>query len=252
MQAYRSAFARVYNLRWGGFAQAVAPRLREFYERAAGNGERTLLDLACGAGHLALHFLEQGYRVTGIDLSESMLEYARRNTAIYIESGQARFIQADAAHFTLDRPVGLAVSTYDALNHLENLAALGSCFRSVRAALLEGGLFIFDLNTRLGLKQNWNGVHVEDTEELALINRGLFDELGGVAVTRITGFVLNENGLYERFEETVYNTVFAMRDVEQALLEAGFSRAYPASGQDLSLPLEDPESIGRVFYVAYA
>src|SRR5690606_14481303 len=156
---------------------------------------------ACGARHLALHFLEQGYRVTGIDLSVSMLEHARPKAAIYVESGQARVIQADAAHFTLERPVGLAVSTYDATNHLENLAALGSCFRSVHAALLEGGIFIFDLNTRLGLKQNWNGVHVEDTEELTLINRGIFDELGGVATTRITGYILNENGFYERFEE---------------------------------------------------
>lgn len=252
MQAYRPAFARIYNQRWGGFAQAIAPRIREFYESTPlGEKEHTLLDIACGAGHLALFFLEHGYLVTGIDLSESMLEYARQNTQIYVESGQARFLQGNASQFSVERPVGLAVSTYDALNHLENFAALQSCFRSVYAALKEGGVFIFDLNTRLGLKQNWNGVHVEDTEELAIINRGIFDPMGNIATTRITGFVLVENGLYERFEETVYNTVFDMQAVGQALLQAGFSKAYPASGQNLNLPLEDPESIGRVFYVAF-
>jgi hypothetical protein len=49
-----------------------------------------------------------------MDLSESMLDYARRNAAGYLESGYARFIQADARDFMLDQPVGLAVSTFDA------------------------------------------------------------------------------------------------------------------------------------------
>jgi hypothetical protein len=41
-----------------------------------------------------------------------------------------------------------------------------------------------------------------------------------------------------------------MQAVLEALQEAGFERAYPASGQDLAAPLEDPESKGRVFFVA--
>jgi hypothetical protein len=67
---------------------------------------------------------------------------------------------------------------------------------------------------------------------------------------RITGFIRTPEGSYERFEETVYNTVFDMEAVQSALLEAGFSHAYPAQIQDLSTPVDDPESEGRVFFVA--
>ena len=169
MQAYGRAFAQVYNQRWIHFARGVAPRIREFYERTpCGSENASLLDLCCGTGQLAVHFLEHGYRVTGVDLSEHMLHYARQNAAQYLESGQARFVQADAAQFSLDERFGLAVSTFDALNHLPGTDALRSCFRSVYPLLVPGGTFVFDLNTRAGLLEQWTGINVQDTKEAAL------------------------------------------------------------------------------------
>lgn len=67
MQAYGAGFARVYNLRWSGFARQVAPLILEYFEVspfAAAN--KRVLDLCCGTGQLALYFLEKGYRVVGI------------------------------------------------------------------------------------------------------------------------------------------------------------------------------------------
>ena len=78
MQAYGPGFARVYNSQWGGFARQLAPRLLEWHERTyAGSAGKNVLDLCCGTGQLALYFLEKGYKVTGIDLSEPMLRFAR-------------------------------------------------------------------------------------------------------------------------------------------------------------------------------
>ncbi|MGH2605416.1 MAG: class I SAM-dependent methyltransferase, partial [Anaerolineales bacterium] len=74
MQAYGTAFARVYNLRWSGFARQVAPAIESYYAATAGGKERrSVLDLGCGTGQLAVYFLERGYRVVGIDLSPAML-----------------------------------------------------------------------------------------------------------------------------------------------------------------------------------
>lgn len=250
MQAYGPVFSRIYNLRWGGFARQIAPRLLDYYEvTPLAVQNRTILDLCCGAGHLALYFLEHGYQVIGIDLSENMLQYARQNASDYIAAGKARFIQADAADFTLDQQVGLVVSTYDALNHLENFAALQSCFRSVFAVLADRGSFIFDLNTRTGLKR-WNSVSIEDSEDITLIQRGIYDGVSDRAQTRITGYIRTPNGVYERFEETVYNTVFEIQSVNQALLEAGWRAVHNARATEINIPINDPESEGRVFFVA--
>jgi len=44
------------------------------------------------------------------------------------------------------------------------------------------------------------------------------------------------NGLYERFEETVFNTVFEMERVKKALLDVGWKNVYFARIQDLKTP----------------
>lgn len=250
MQAYGAAFARVYNARWSGFARRIAPQLEAFYAASSvGHENKDVLDLCCGTGQLALHFLERGYSVTGIDLSEPMLHYARQNAAAYVVSGQATFIQADAASFHLDRRFGLVLSTFDALNHLDGIEALGRCFPCVRDVLVEGGLFMFDLNTRRGLDR-WNGIAIEDSADLMLITRGLLDAAGGRAYCRISGFVRLEDGFYERFEGTAYNTVFDMEAVRQMLLDTGFPRANCARLEDLATPLDQPEQEQRIFFVA--
>ena len=250
MQAYRSAFARVYNLRWGGFAQWIAPRLEDFYRSTpAGQAKHDVLDLCCGTGQLSLHFLEHGYRVTGIDLSEPMLHYARENAGDYVQSGQARYVQGDASEFTMEQHFGLVVSTFDALNHLESKDKLQQCFQCVFAVLEPGGVLVFDLNTRDGL-QRWNSIRVDDSKEVMVVSRGIYDGQGERAYTQLSGFVLTENGLYERFEETVYNTVFDMDWVRDALLRTGWQDVYFALGNDLTVPIEDPEKEPRVFFVA--
>ena len=275
MQAYNSAFARIYNERWVEHARYAAPILRAFYESTEmGSKDRRLLDICCGTGQLAVHFLEQGYTVTGLDLSEPMLRHARENAAHYVASGQARFVQGDAADFTLDDRYGLVISTFDALNHLPDEEALRACFECVYRVLDPGGVFIFDLNTRAGLRAKWNGVRVQDTEALFLMDTGAYDEHGNKAWIKITGFVrvaseprvapeprvaddasvredgLGNGGLYRRFTQMAYNTIFDMAWVRDALLETGYSHVHLSRLEELGTPMEDPEAKSRAYFVA--
>jgi len=249
MQAYNQTFARVYNAKWSGFAKHIAPFIHDFYaSTVVGQENKSVLDLCCGAGHLACHFLEKGYRVTGLDLSEYMLQYARENTHQFIQSGQARFIQANASDFRMDERFGLVVSTFDALNHLDNEQALKRCFECVYK--VSEGLFIFDLNTRNGLKR-WNSIQVdENSDDALIITRGIYDGSSDKAWTRITGFIQARDGLYERFEETAFNSAFEMAGVKSALLDVGWKNVYFAQIQDLKTPITEPEKEGRVFIVA--
>lgn len=249
MQVYGPGFAKIYNKRWAGFACQIAPLIQACYETMFPDSQsRSVLDLCCGTGQMARHFLDQGYRVVGIDLSEPMLGYARENNREYIEAGQADFIHADVCDVRMEERFGLIVSTFDALNHLENMTALKRCFICARNA--GDGMFVFDLNTRHGLRR-WNGIHMDDSnEDSLLITRGFYDGEGDRAWTKITGFVREKNGLFERFDETTYNTVFDLDTVEIALKESGWRNVYFARFQDLKTPLVDPESEGRVFVVA--
>jgi SAM-dependent methyltransferase len=251
MQAYNRGFARIYNLRWGGFSQHAAPRIQAFYERTAlSQSDKRVLDVCCGAGHLALHFLDQGYRVVGLDLSEEMLSHARQKAAPYLNSGAARFVKGDAAAFALPDRFGLAVSTFDALNHLPDRERLRACFQCVHRVLEPGGTFVFDLNTRAGLQSHWNGLTVQDSEEATIINRGFYDSQSDKAWVKISGYLPVEGGLYERFEQVAYNTAFDLAWVQATLLADGFQGAYPAHIEDMTTPLAEPEAEKRVFFVA--
>ena len=250
MQGYSADFARVYNQKWADFAQRVGPLIRAFYESTPLAKERkSLLDVCCGSGQLAAHFCEHGYRVTGLDLSEPMLQHARQNNAQYVESGQARFVQGDAASFALDETFGLAVSTFDALNHLPGKEALRGCFESVLPLVLPGGFFIFDLNTRTGLRL-WNGINVRDMPDSLIIDRGIYNEGDDRAWVKITGFLKREDGLYERFDLTAYNSAFEMTWVRDTLFKVGWQSAYFCRVGDLGMPIVEPEAESRVFVVA--
>lgn len=250
MQAYNPSFARVYNLRWTQFAQNVAPRLRAYYESTpVGQENHTLLDLCCGTGHLAVHFLDNGYQVTGLDLSPAMLDYARANASAYIVAGLAHFITADAANFELDDQYGLVVSTFDALNHLPDFTALKSCFLSVYPRVAPGGSFIFDLNTSAGLR-SWTGISIEDGADLMLVTRALYDVDSQQAFMRVSGFIAVGDGLYERFEETAREVGFELAGVQEALFETGFHTVRFSRLQDLYAPVEDPERESRIYIIA--
>ena len=248
---YGRVFADLYNRRWAWFAQQAAPRIEAFYaSRSVASRNRSMLDVCCGTGQLAVHFLERGFTVVGIDSSPYMLVHARANAAQWVEAGTARFVQGDAAGFDVGRGFGLAVSTYDALNHLSGPDALAACFRCVYAALADDGWFLFDLNTELAFRTRWNGISVQDDEEAMIVSRSVYDAANRVAFTKLSGFLRAQDGRYDRFEELVPEAAYDLKQVERALRAVGFVSVAFADGADPQALIEEPEAKTRVFVVA--
>src|SRR5437660_12696185 len=52
-----------------------------FVEELARTKGGPLLDLACGTGRIALRLAEQGYQVTGVDISAPMIEWGRHKAS---------------------------------------------------------------------------------------------------------------------------------------------------------------------------
>jgi SAM-dependent methyltransferase len=203
-----------YYARHSTFASTAAPRIRARYEATYGDdAERSVLDVCCGVGTLAEHFLSHGYTVTGIDLSEPMLALARQNLDGYLQAGQVRLIQADAASFSVDGRFGLATCTFDALNMLQSREDLSSCFACMRRALAPTGMFVFDLMTRNGFWLDYNYFGVRDTEDELYIFKSVYDG-AEKATARLTGFI-RDGDRWERFDEFRTPTLFPAPPSEQ-------------------------------------
>jgi ubiquinone/menaquinone biosynthesis C-methylase UbiE len=201
------------------FSIKMIPYLSELLDRHHVPG-RSMLDLACGTGTVALSFAHQGWEVYAVDASSGMLKQARQKAE---QAGQqVTFSQQDMRHFVLPHPVALVTCLYDSLNYMLTMADLQRVFRQVSAALMPGGLLLGDMNTQITLEEVWgsNTFFVEN-QEMAVILCSQYEPQTRFSTVDIVGFVREENDLYRRFDEHHTEIAYENREVHDALTTAG-------------------------------
>jgi SAM-dependent methyltransferase len=124
-----------YDIQYGGY-EPEGP----FYSSLAHETGGPVLELACGTGRVAIPLAERGFDVTGVDLSEPMLRYARRKSAHL----PIRWILADCRAFALKQQFGLIFLTGNAFQMFLTRADQESLLARVREHLSANGFFAFE------------------------------------------------------------------------------------------------------------
>jgi SAM-dependent methyltransferase len=106
-----------------------------------------LLELGCGTGRVAIPLALAGHRVTGIDISEAMLDAgrARRRRLPPEVAARLRFARKDMRDFAFPRRFSAVLAPFSALAMLTEPAERAACLARCRAALEPGGLLLIDL-----------------------------------------------------------------------------------------------------------
>lgn len=123
-------------------AQMTAPEDLPLYRALAQEHAGPVLELGCGTGRVALELASDGADVTGVELSEPMLAFARqkaeeRQLAITLALGDLR-------SFELERTFPLVLLTYNTLNHLLDLDAIERAFGSARRHMGDESRLVID------------------------------------------------------------------------------------------------------------
>lgn len=114
---------------------------------AHGAAPRSILELGCGTGSLAIELHERGpFRYLGTDRSAAMVRVARAKAELH-GLGDLRFDLADFTDFAVSEPFDAALLLYDGLNYLLDEAGIEALLARVHAALRPGGLFVVDQST---------------------------------------------------------------------------------------------------------
>jgi SAM-dependent methyltransferase len=102
-----------------------------------------VLEIGCGTGRVTIPLAAAGVVITGLDVSASMLEEAKRKAE---RPGLCiNWIEADGRNFDLGRRFALIIMPFNTLQFFRDTAALGQLFRCVKNHLGDEGRFVFDV-----------------------------------------------------------------------------------------------------------
>ncbi len=133
-------YARFYDL---DFGEADADLF--MYQQFASRCGSPILELGCGTGRVLLPLARQGYEITGVDLSQSMLEVARRKVAAENLSELVTLSQQDMRELELAGRFNMAFAAINSFMHLLNTDDQLAALARIRHHLNPGGLLLLDL-----------------------------------------------------------------------------------------------------------
>jgi hypothetical protein len=115
----------------------------DFYVALAEQARGPVVELAVGTGRVAIPIAQRtGRRVIGIDISNEMLEVARRSAA---STGvELELHHGDMRELALDEPTDLVICPFRAMLHLRNHEERVGVMRRVRDALVPAGRFAWN------------------------------------------------------------------------------------------------------------
>ncbi len=115
----------------------------DFYQRQVARYGEPVLELACGSGRLTIPLAEAGINITGVDLSEDMLDLARLKASKRGVTPQ--LVHADVRAFDLGRQFKFIFIPAQSLTHLQKRYEIEDCFACVRQHLAVDGRLLVEL-----------------------------------------------------------------------------------------------------------
>ena len=155
---FYDALAKLYNQDWGTVYLETAQTHFTQYVRPHLGPAAEILDLCCGTGQMASYLSSEGYRVTGVDLSPGMIDYARANAP------GSHFVTGEMSQFSLGKQFDAAICSFNSLNHSRGVRHLTRTLQNVQRHLVAGACFFGDLVLAEGYANSWNRTATVDLD----------------------------------------------------------------------------------------
>ncbi|KAA9026375.1 class I SAM-dependent DNA methyltransferase [Niallia endozanthoxylica] len=208
---------------------------------------KNLLDLACGTGELSIQLAEEGYHVTGVDLSADMLAVAKEKAE---KKGYSLFfVEQDMSELEGLDQFDIIGIFCDSLNYLQTEREVVQTFERVCQHIKPEGLFLFDVHSINKI----NTLFIDQTyayngEDVSYIWQCFEGEHPNSVEHELTFFQLdNQTNQYHRYDELHLQRTFSARQYEQWLWETGFELLDVSADFLGSKPNEKSE---RIFFTA--
>lgn len=222
--------ANLYDLDQRDILVVDIPFYIEYAKKQNGN----ILDLGCGTGRVSIALAKLGYAVTGLDLSEQMLEICRnkiKNLPKDIQQ-KIKIINGNMANFNIDKKFSLIIAPFRAFQALTNDNEIKNCLKCIKNHLENDGIFIVNVFRPYKiLDESWcsgeniqwerddekNGTHVIKKDI-----REKIDTKNQIIYPSFIYEIRNKNGDIEKYTEQLELKYYYYEQLIKLLKENGF------------------------------
>ncbi len=206
----------------------------DFYLDLAAQANGPVLELGCGTGRVLIPIAREGGPVTGIDLSEHMLDVCRSKLAKESTAVQARtrLVHADIRDFNLGARFRLITIPFRPFQHLVTVREQLACLGCVHRHLEPGGLLALDVfkpnierlgEQRVGAVEELAPAELSDGRTVRRTTKVTAIDLDGQVIdTETTYETTHGDGRVETVIHAFPFRYFFRYEVEHLLTRAGF------------------------------
>ena len=244
MSAYDALAASYDGLTWDVPYEEILAYLQALLKRH-GASPKSVLDLACGTGSLAVLLAEAGYRTLAADASEEMLAMAYDKASDLPHP--PFFICQRMEALTLPEPVDWVVCCLDSLNYLTDPRDAAKALGRIYESLTDGGVLTFDINSEEKLRGLDGQIFLDENDESYCVWRAEFDEAERICYYGMDLFQ-REGKLWRRSFEEHREYAYTVSQLTEFLKAAGFSQIECYGDRQFTPPKEGEQRI--YFYAA--
>lgn len=158
-----------------------------------------VLDLCCGMGRHSLSLAEKGYAVTGMDLSDVLLDEARKEEG----ADNVRWVQGDMRELPFaDGSFDAVVNLFTSFGYFKEDAEHVRVLREIRRVLRPGGRFIVDFMNPTHVKRHLKPYTGREEDGLKIEERRRIED--GFVKKHIT--IIPENEAKKKAKNKAANT----------------------------------------------
>ena len=227
-ESFYERIAEKYHWFYSSWANAMKRQMKELIPLLNKNKVRTVLDCSCGTGLQVIGLAKEGFRVTGSDISDKMLEVARRNAE---KEGivDIDFIQSDFRdlHSKIEGSFDAIISFGNSIPHLHRDSDILDALTNIYNSLRNGGLAVFDIRNyddMLLNKPKFLPMRIHDEKDGKIVSiLYVFDYLDDIVSFNVVYLIEDKSSGEKSMEVEVSDYYPIRRSVfENLLREAGF------------------------------
>jgi SAM-dependent methyltransferase len=205
-----------------------------FYIDYANKQNGNILELGCGTGRVSIELAKNGFFVTGLDLSENMIE-VYKNKLIelpYDVKNRINIVNGNMANFELEKKYSLIIAPFRAFQALTKENDIQNSLECIKNHLDNNGIFIINVfRPYKVLDESWcfsdkiqweridpkSGFHVIKKDSGEKI-----DTKNQIIYPKFTYEIIDKNGNIEKSIENLELKYYYYEQLKKLILENGF------------------------------